>query len=66
MGSGQPAPLRDSLALLRQSGCDKVAGAALVVTNNGFLKTDQEGGRVLADGSATAPIRVASALTGLT
>ncbi len=65
MGSGQPAPLRDSLALIRQSGSDKVAGAALIVTSDGFLITlstnlSKKVDVVLPDGSAATPIRVAS------
>ena len=65
MGAGQPAPLRDSLALLRQSGSDKVAGAALIVTSDGFLITlatnlSKRVDVVLPDGSAVTPIRVAS------
>ncbi|MGA7671460.1 MAG: serine protease [Nitrolancea sp.] len=65
MGSGQPAPLRDSLALIRQHGSDKVTGAALVITSDGFLVTvstnlGKKTEIVLPDGIAVTPIRVAS------
>ena len=65
MGSGQAAPLRDSLALVRQTGNDKVAGAALVVTSDGFLITlesnlSKKVEVVLPDGSVVTPVRVAS------
>lgn len=64
-GSGQLARLRDSLALIRQRGSDHVAGAALVLTSDGFLVTfgSVVGGNievVLPNGQVTTPIRVAN------
>jgi hypothetical protein len=72
MGSGQPAPVRDSLALIRSAGTDNVAGAALVITSDGFLLTvtanlGKKPEIVLPNGHAVPPIRVASDPdTGLT
>ncbi len=72
VGSGQPAPLRDSLALVRQAGSDQVSGAALVITSDGFLVTiDENLGKrpeiVLPNGQVASPIRVASdSSSGLT
>ncbi len=72
MGSGQPAPLRDSMALIRVNGTNKVAGAALVITSDGFLMTVESNlvkntEIVLPDGQVATPIRVATdSTTGLT
>ncbi len=72
IGSGQPAPLRDSMALIRANGTNKVAGAALVITSDGFLMTVEANlvkntEIVLPDGQVATPIRIATdSTTGLT
>jgi S1-C subfamily serine protease len=65
MGSGQPAPLHDSLAIVRSAESNGITGAALVVDSAGYLLTtsDAVSRRAtveLADGTMLRPVRLAS------